>query len=351
MKLEDLLRMTVDRNASDLHLVAGIPPILRIDGKVTRTDLPMLTAKETENYAREFLTGDRHGDFEKARDYDSSFNLSGVARFRLNFHYQRSSPAIAIRVVPYNIPNFDSLGVPRIVLETVEHARGLFLVTGATGSGKSTTLAAVIDHINKNQELRVITIEDPIEFMHSHSKSIIEQREVGIDTRNFLSGLKYALRQDPDVILVGEMRDYETIAIAVTAAETGHLVLATLHTLDAVSTVDRIVDIFPSDQQLQVRSQLAESLIGTCSQMLLPRQGGGRVVATEVLISNPAVRNLVREGETSKIFSQIEIGSRYGMATFDQAIIRLYNEGQISMDTAIRYARDKEHVKQKLFGE
>lgn len=351
MKIDDLLRMAVDRNASDLHLVAGIPPILRIDGKVARTDLPSLSPLEIEFFMKEMISEEKLEEVKRKRDWDSSYNLSGVARFRLNFHYQRSSLAISIRVVPYQIPDFRTLGIPQAVQDMIERDRGLFLVTGATGSGKSTTLAALLDHLNKIREVHIITIEDPIEFMHGHRKAIVEQREVGGDTDSFLTGLKYALRQDPDVILVGEMRDFETIAVAVTAAETGHLVLATLHTLDAVSTADRIVDIFPSAQQSQVRCQLSESLLGMCSQMLLPRQGGGRVVACEVLSSTTAIRNLIREGQTAKILSQIEMGSQQGMVTFDQSILRLHREGTISTDTALAYARDREQMKQKVFGE
>lgn len=351
MKLEDLLRMAVDRDASDIHLVAGIAPMVRINGQIQRSELSLLNADETEEFAKELLTEEEFRFFQKERDYDSSFDISGAARFRVNFHYQHSTIALAIRIIPLEVPEFSQLGLPDVVLDLATRHRGLFLVTGATGSGKSTTLAAIVEHLNKNTDSHIVTVEDPIEFVHIHRKGFVEQREVRKDTKSFLSGLTNALRQDPDVILVGEMRDYETVSVAVTAAETGHLVLATLHTLDSVSTVDRIVDIFPPNQQSQVRIQLAESLLGICSQMLLPRSGGGRVVGCEVLISNPAVRNLIRESDTSKIISQLELGSRFGMVTFDQSLCLLNRDGQISTETALRYARDPEELKKKIFGE
>lgn len=345
MELVDLLRLTIEQKSSDLHIVAGVPPILRIDGDVQRTNHPALMPEDTRRLMYSLLTDAQKARFERENELDFSVSVSGLARFRVNVHMQRGSVAAAIRVIPHEILTFETLGLPPICTELCRRPRGLVLVTGPTGSGKSTTLASMIDKINEERACHIITVEDPIEYLHQHKRSVIEQREIEADTSTFSSALKYALRQDPDVILIGEMRDLETIAAAVTAAETGHLVFATLHTTDAAQTVDRIIDVFPPHQQQQIRMQLSVVLEGIFSQVLLPKASGrGRVLASEVLIGTPAVQSLIREGKTHQLYATMETSTKYGMQTLDRALLHLYKRRLISHETALTKARKKEEL-------
>lgn len=345
MELVELLQMTIKEKASDLLIAAGAPPILRIDGTLVRTRQPDLTPEECRRLIYSVLTEKQKGRFEGEMELDFSLSVTGLSRFRLNVHMQRGSVAAAIRAIAHTIPSIDDLGLPRVVYELSRRPRGLILVTGPTGSGKSTTLATMVDLINGETPCHIITIEDPIEYLHHHKKSVIEQREVEADTKSFASALKYVLRQDPDVIMVGEMRDLETIAAAITAAETGHLVLATLHTTDAAQTVDRMIDVFPPHQQHQIRTQLSATLEGVLSQQLLPKATGrGRCLACEVLIGSPAVQSLVREGKTHQLYATMETSSKYGMQTLDRCLANLYKKGMITYDTALTKARKKEDL-------
>jgi twitching motility protein PilT len=331
-----LLRMSMEKNASDLHITVDSPPVLRIDGNLYFTDQRPLTADETKTLIYSILTDDQKAIFEKDRELDFSFSAPGMDRFRANVHYQKGNVEAAFRRIPQKIPALEELGVPLIAYDLIRKPNGLVLVTGPTGMGKSTTLAAMIDIINSEREEIIICIEDPIEFYQKNKKSIIKQREVYSDTHSFPEALRRALRQDPNVIVVGEMRDLETIATTLTAAETGHLVLATLHTPDAPQTVQRIIDVFPPHQQKQIRVQLADCLQGVLSQLLLPRADkAGRVLATEVMVATPGIRNLIREGEIAQIPSLIQMGAQYGMHTMDKCLKELYKKGIISREVAV----------------
>lgn len=331
MDLLELLSIAVEKKASDLHLTVQSPPVLRIDGELVRLGNTPLTAGDTEKMLQELLNEEQQRRFAVQGELDFSYSLPGRGRFRVNAYRQRGTVAMALRVIPYQVLTLQELGFPPVVASLARQERGLVLVTGPTGSGKSTTLAAMIDLINSEQACHIITLEDPIEYLHRHKLSIINQREVGSDTQSFALALRSALRQDPDVILIGEMRDLETISIALTAAETGHLVLATLHTTDAPQTVDRIVDVFPPYQQQQIRVQLAAVLQGIIAQQLLPRSDRpGRVAALEILVATPAVRNLIREGKTHQLASVIQTGAKYGMQTMEGALRRLADQGIIS---------------------
>ncbi|HEC69821.1 MAG TPA: type IV pilus twitching motility protein PilT [Candidatus Omnitrophica bacterium] len=345
--IKSLLRLTMELNASDLHLTVNSPPILRIDGKLyVRDELEVLDRDRLKNLIYSILTNSQKEKFEKDKELDFSFAPSGLDRFRVNVHYQRGNVEAAFRRVPINIPKLRELGLPQIVEELARRPNGLILITGPTGMGKSTTLAAMIDLINKEREEVIICIEDPIEFIHSNKKSIIKQREVYADTHSFAEALKRALRQDPDVIVVGEMRDLETIATTLTAAETGHLVLATLHTPDAPQTIERIIDVFPPYQQRQVRLQLGNCLQGVISQLLLPHlTGRGRVLATEIMVATPGIRNLIREGEIAQIPTLIQTGAQYGMRTMDKCLKELYTKGLISYESAISKVKNIEEFK------
>jgi len=345
--IKSLLRLTMELNASDLHLTVNSPPILRIDGKLyVRDELEVLDRDRLKNLIYSILTNSQKEKFEKDKELDFSFAPSGLDRFRVNVHYQRGNVEAAFRRVPINIPKLRELGLPQIVEELARRPYGLILITGPTGMGKSTTLAAMIDLINKEREEVIICIEDPIEFIHSNKKSIIKQREVYADTHSFAEALKRALRQDPDVIVVGEMRDLETIATTLTAAETGHLVLATLHTPDAPQTIERIIDVFPPYQQRQVRLQLGNCLQGVISQLLLPHlTGRGRVLATEIMVATPGIRNLIREGEIAQIPTLIQTGAQYGMRTMDKCLKELYTKGLISYESAISKVKNIEEFK------
>lgn len=331
LKLEEILKEAVQKGASDVHLTVGLPPVFRRIGRLEpQRQWPLLTPPITEALARQILE-DRWGEFQNRKELDLAYSLPGLGRFRVNIFYQRGSVGVAIRLLNTKIPTLEELGLPSVVGELADQSHGLVLVTGPTGSGKSTTLAAMIDRINQRRSCHIITLEDPIEYLHQHKKSIVNQREIGSDSPSFASALRAALRQDPDVILVGEMRDLETMATAITAAETGHLVLTTLHTSSAVQSIDRIIDVFPPHQQAQVRIQLADTLVGVITQQLLPRADGqGRVVAVEVLIATPAVRNLIREGKTHQIISVMQTGGRFGMQTMEMALTNLAARGIIN---------------------
>ncbi|MCX7828707.1 MAG: type IV pilus twitching motility protein PilT [Thermanaerothrix sp.] len=351
--LKVLLYEMVKRKASDLHISSSRPPMLRIDGMLIPFDLPDLTPNDVMEYLGDILPPGRHEEFTQKRELDFSFtmvSLDTMPRFRVNCFFEKGNPAIAIRSISTDIRTMDQLKLPREMGQVAEKMRGLFLVTGPTGSGKSTTLAALIQQINMNRSCHIVTVEDPIEYVFRSERAMIHQREVGDDTMSFSEALRRVLRQDPDVIMIGEMRDLETISAAITAAETGHLVLATLHTPDAAQTVDRIVDVFPPYQQQQVRLQLANILIGICSQQLIPLDGGGRVVATELLWATPGVRNCIREGKTSQIKSMMQTGSSIGMHSMDQDLVRLYREGILSREAVEQYCFDPKEVEHLLGG-
>ena len=345
--LAELLELTVKEGASDLHLTVGISPIIKVNGKLVRLEHEILRPEDTEAYAREILQ-DAYEKYDAIGEYDTSYSIHGKGRFRVNIYKQRNSTALAIRVISLDMPTLDSLGYPETLKDICNLKRGLVLVTGPTGSGKSTTLAALINEINSNRESHIITIEDPIEFLHKHNKSIVNQREIGKDTLSDERALKAALREDPDVILIGEMRDLETISTAITAAETGHLVFSTLHTIGAAKTIDRIVDVFPPHQQEQIKIQLASVLQIIISQQLVETVDGDRNAALEIMVATPAIKNLIREGKTHQIESSIQTGSKYGMRTMDMELANLYREGIITQETAMNSAIDREILSRLL---
>ncbi len=345
MDLFDLLVMCIERHASDLHVTENEPPVLRIDGKIRRLALPPITREELKTLIYSVLTNDQLVIFERELELDFALTLPGMERFRVNVHRQRGVVEAAFRCVPMQVPQLENLGLPQVVGELARKPHGLVLVTGPTGMGKSTTLAAMVNLINREREALIISVEDPIEVIYSNERSIIKQREVYADTHSFAAALRHALRQDPDVIVVGEMRDLETIATTLTAAETGHLVLATLHTPDAPQTISRIVDVFPAAQQTQVRMQLADSLQGVVSQLLLPHASGkGRVAATEILVGTPAVRNLIREHDIHQLPTVMQTGNQYGMRTMDASLAELVGKGLITRETAKAKAREIEMI-------
>ncbi len=345
----DLIEKTLDSGASDLHITVGVPPMLRIDGKLTPVGEDRMTVETIKAFCEEVLNPDQFKVLDEKGQYDFAFSLSHRGRFRVNAFKQRGSYAISARVVNVRIPTPSELGLPPALLTMCDKKRGLVLVTGATGSGKSTTLASIINIINQKHSHHIITLEDPIEYLHRHNKSIINQREIGTDSFSFPAALRGALRQDPDVILVGEMRDLETISIAITAAETGHLVLSTLHTIGAVNTIDRIIDVFEPAQQQQVRTQLADVLQCVVSQQLIPRMDGGRVGAFEVMLTNSAVRNNIRDAKTFQIQTVIQTNQKAGMKTMDDALLELYQQEYISKENAVAYAQDREAIRKRLY--
>lgn len=348
--IEEMLKVAKEAGASDLHITVGVPPKMRVNGKLVTTDFPRMLPVDTAALLLEIMNDQQRAKFEEKGEHDMSFSIPNLGRYRVNAYKQRGSVAIALRLVGTQVPSAEELGVPDSVMELYQRKRGLLLVTGPTGSGKSTTLAAIIDKINNNRECNVITLEDPIEYLHQHKKSMVNQREIGLDSHSYASALRAALREDPDVILVGEMRDFETISVAITAAETGHLVLSTLHTIGAASTVDRIIDVFPPHQQQQIRVQFANVLEAIVSQQLIPRKDGeGRVAAFEVLHATHAVRNLIREGKTHQLMSVMQTNRKMGMITMDEAITQLYNTGNISKDLAIQFAQEPDAMANKLF--
>jgi twitching motility protein PilT len=342
----DLLKVMIERGASDLHVTTGSPPRLRIDGKLVPMDHPNLTPPETKSLCYSILTDSQKHRFEENNELDFSFGVKGLSRFRGNVFMQRGAVAAAFRTIPFEIKTFNDLGLPEIVNDLVKKPRGLILVTGATGSGKSTTLAAMIDKINSERYDHIITVEDPIEYLHGHKKSLINQREVTSDTASFKTALRYILRQDPDVVLIGEMRDLETIEAALTVAETGHLTFATLHTNSAVQTINRIIDVFPPHQQEQIRVQLSFVLEGIIAQQLIPRKNGqGRVLASELLVPNPAIRNLIREDKIHQLYSMMQTGqAKFGMQTMNQSLVMLYSKGLLSYEDAVARSSVPEEI-------
>jgi twitching motility protein PilT len=346
----DILLETLDRRASDLHITAGAPPMVRVRGRLTAIeDSPVLTPTDTREIVYSILTNDQRQRLETNLQIDFAYTIPGRARFRVNAYFQRAALGAAFRLIPFEITPLEQLGLPTVVADFAKRPRGIILVTGPTGSGKSTTLASIVDVINSTREEHIMTIEDPIEFLHRHKKCIVNQRELGSDAQSFSLALKAALRQDPDVILVGEMRDMETIATAITAAETGHLVFATLHTQDAPQTIDRIIDVFPSEQQGQIRVQLAVALQGVVTQQLLPTaDGSGRCCACEVMIPTPAVRNLIREGKTHQLYSVIQTGGQVGMQTMDASLAGLVRKGTITRQLAEERSSTPEELRRLL---
>lgn len=345
--IDEVLTKLGEMDGSDLHITVGVPPTIRLHGHLTPLEgYETLVADDTRDLLMPIMNDDQRKRLDDTWECDFSYTVPTVARFRVNIYFQKNSMAAAFRIIPIKIKTIEELNLPPVLREIAHKTRGFVVVTGPTGSGKSTTLAAMINEINSTRNEHIMSIEDPIEFLHNHNQSLINQREVGFDTKSFQNALKYVLRQDPDIILVGEMRDLETISAALTAAETGHLVFATLHTQDAPQTIDRIIDVFPPHQQEQVRIQLAGALQGVVAQQLLPtKDGDGRVCALEILAPTPAVRNLIREGKTHQIYSIIQTGQKYGMQTMDAAIADLYNRGKISNDVAMSKAHDVENLK------
>jgi twitching motility protein PilT len=329
-----LLRFAVASKASDLHLSAGESPMLRIHGEMVRVDVPPLTREEAHRLIFDIMNDGQRRTYQEKLEADFAFALDDTLRFRVNAFVQNRGEGAVLRTIPTKIPKFDELGLPQVLRNLCEEEKGLVLVTGPTGSGKSTTLAAMIDLINETTSGHILTLEDPIEFVHQSKKSLVNQREVGTQTHSFNNALRSALREDPDVILVGELRDLETISLALTAAETGHLVFGTVHTSSAPKTVDRLIDVFPSVQQAQVRTMLSESLLGVCTQMLLPKIGGGRAAALELLVATPAVRNLIREGKTHQIPSAMQVGGKVGMQTMEAAVMDLIQKKLVSVEDA-----------------
>ncbi len=350
VNLHQLLRAMIEKGASDMHITTGAPPLLRIDGQVVPLKLEALSPIDTKQICYSILTEEQKIEFEKRKELDLSFGVKNLSRYRANIFMQRGAVSGAFRAIPFKILSFDELGLPPVVTELTEKPRGLILVTGPTGSGKSTTLASIIDKINSEKRMHIMTIEDPIEYLHPHKRSIVNQREIGADTYTFKDALKYVLRQDPDVVLVGEMRDLETIEAALTIAETGHLVFATLHTNSAVQSINRVIDVFPPHQQAQVRAQLSFVLEGVLSQLLLPRTGtSGRVLSMEVMVPNAAIRNLIREDKVHQIYSQMQVGQgKHGMQTMNQSLFSLYARRLISLQEALGRSNDQDELRMMI---
>ena len=347
VNLHQLLKAMVEKGASDMHITAGAPPLLRIDGEVIPLKLPPLTPIDTKHLAYSIMTEEQKITFEKDSELDLSFGVKNLSRFRGNIYLQRGAVAAAIRTIPFKILSYEELGLPQVIADIANKPNGLVLVTGPTGSGKSTTLASIIDKINSEQRVHILTIEDPIEYLHPHKMAVVNQREIGADTASFKGALKYVLRQDPDVVLVGEMRDLETIEAALTIAETGHLVFATLHTNSAVSTINRIVDVFPPHQQDQIRNKLSFVLQGVVTQQLMPRAGQpGRCLAMEVLVPNAAIRNLIRENKIHQIYGSMQVGQdKHGMMTLNQSLMNLYLRRFISLEQALSQSNEADELK------
>lgn len=348
--IDDILRMALDRKASDIHFTAGLPPMVRLDGEVQPLPYVPLTPQDTKRLIFDTLTDEQVEKVEDTHELDFGYGVKGLARFRFNVYMQRGSYAAALRAIPTKIPPFEELGLPSVIRELSKRSSGLVLVTGPTGSGKSTTIASMIDDINTNRSGHIMTIEDPIEYLHNHKKCMINQRELHSDTYSFHNSLRAVLREDPDIILVGELRDLETIEAALTLAETGHLVFGTLHTRNAPSTVDRIIDVFPSDQQDQIRVLLGNTLEAVISQQLLPRLGGGRKASLEIMVGTPAIKNLIREGKTHQMYSVIETSSNLGMQTMDRSLAELVKNGFCSLEECLMRAVDKETMSRLVKG-
>lgn len=349
MNIDQIVEEGLKRVASDIHLTVGIPPNLRVNGSLVHLGDVPLTPADTERLVRSSLSDKQFEVLKDKGEIDFSYASPGKGRFRVNAYLQRGSFGMALRIIPLEIPTMQQLGLPTVISDLTRLPRGLILVTGPTGSGKSTTLATMIDQINRERNVHILTLEDPIEYLHRHQKSIVNQREIGSDSQSFSNALRGALRQDPDVILVGEMRDLDTISIAITAAETGHLVLSTLHTLGAAKTIDRIIDVFPPYQQQQVRVQLASVIQAVISQQLLPKADGkGRVAAHEIMIATPAIRNLIREDKIHQIDTSIQTGGKFRMQTMDSSLVDLYNRGLIRKDIALTQAVNQEEIKKYI---
>jgi twitching motility protein PilT len=343
--LDDLLTFAVKNNASDLHLSAGLPPMIRVDGEVKRINLPALEHKEVHRLIYDIMQDNSRKEYDETLECDFSFAVPKLARFRVNAFKQDRGAGAVFRTIPTKVFTLEDLNCPAVFRDIIQVPRGLILVTGPTGSGKSTTLAAMIDHKNKNEYGHILTIEDPIEFVHESNKCLINQREVHRDTKSFNNALRSALREDPDIILVGELRDLETIRLALTASETGHLVFGTLHTSSAPKTIDRVIDVFPAGEKALVRSMLSESLRAVISQTLLKKTGGGRAAAYEIMIGTPAVRNLIREDKVAQMYSAIQTGSSFGMQTLDQHLVQLVKAGLISRQDAMSKAKSPEQFR------
>ena len=347
--IEEIMRTAKEAGASDVHITVGIPPKMRVNGNLIAMNYSKMMPADTLEVLLEIMTATQRERFEERGEYDMSFSIPELGRYRVNAYKQRGSVALALRLVGTQVPSPESLGVPESVINLYERKRGLILVTGPTGSGKSSTLAAIIDKINNNRDAHVITLEDPIEYLHQHKVAMVNQREIGLDSQSYANALRAALREDPDVILVGEMRDFETISVAITAAETGHLVLSTLHTIGAASTVDRVIDVFPPHQQQQIRVQFANVLEAVISQQLIPTMDGrGRVAAFEVMHANHAVRNLIREGKSHQLVSVMQTNRKMGMITMDESITQLFYEGKIDREMAIQFAQDPDGMQNKI---
>jgi twitching motility protein PilT len=348
--IRELLEELVRRQGSDVHITVGQPPKLRVDGELRDSEIwpTALAPKETNTLAYSLLTEKQKRSFEVEDELDFSFGIARLSRFRANVFRQRGAIALAIRQIPFEIRSFEGLGIPPVVAGFADRVNGMVLVTGSTGSGKSTTLAALIDKINRERRCHILTIEDPIEFIHSHRMSMVNQREVGSDTKTFATALKYALRQDPDVVLIGEMRDPETIGAAITMAETGHLVFATLHSNSAAESINRMIDVFPHGQQPQIRTQLAAVLEGIVTQQLVPKKAGGRALAVEVLVVTPAVRALIRDDKTHQIYSAMQAGNKHGMQTMNQSLFSNYLNSAITKDAMLNHSEDPSELERML---
>lgn len=342
--LRELLEQMVKMGASDLHLTVGAPPVVRVDGKLQRLNFDFLTGEQTKKLSYSMLNEKQKLKFEQNSELDFSFGIEKMSRFRCNLFMQRGNVAVALRQIPYEIRSFEELGLPKVVADFAKLPRGLVLVAGPTGSGKSTTLASIIDKINKERPVHIITVEDPIEYLHRHQAALINQREVYSDTNSFAVALKYALREDPDVVLVGEMRDLETIEAALSISETGHLAFATLHTNSAAESINRIVDSFPSNQQEQIRVSLSFSLQAIISQTLIAKIGGGRVMALEIMICTPAIRALIRDDKIHQMYSMMQSGQKYGMKTMNQSLAELYLAGKISLNDGMNYSQNPQEL-------
>ncbi|MBI4335382.1 MAG: type IV pilus twitching motility protein PilT [Candidatus Omnitrophica bacterium] len=346
LRIEDLLKHMVERGASDLHICVGIPPELRIDGDLVHTDFEVVTPETSGNLVRSLLTKEQQEVFDREMELDFSYSIRGLSRFRINVYRQRGAAGLVARGIPYDVPPMEGLGIPDIIKEFSERQNGLFIVTGPVGAGKSTTLAAMIEYINNSRRSRIITVEDPIEYLFKHKKSTIDQREVGADTTSFRNALRHVFRQDPNIIFIGEMRDLDSMHIALTLAETGHLILTTLHTADTTHSISRIVDIFPPHQQNQVRLQLSMVLVGVISQKLIRRAQDkpGRVLATEVMNVTSSIRNLIRENDLPQIYSTIQTGKKYGMHTMNQSLVDLYRKSEITYERALQNSNNQEEL-------
>jgi twitching motility protein PilT len=346
--LRELLEMMTKRNASDLHLTVGSPPQLRVDGKLVKADVDVLTPEDTKKLAYSIMNEKQKQKFEEKSELDLSFGIENLSRFRCNVFMQRGNVAVALRQIPFRIPGFEELGIPKVVSELADLPRGLVLITGPTGSGKSTTLAALINKINQERHCHILTVEDPIEYLHRHISCLINQREVYSDTQSFANALKYALREDPDVVLVGEMRDLETMEATLNISETGHLAFATLHTNSCAESINRIIDVFPTNQQEQVRVTVSFVLQAVVSQQLIPKIGGGRVLALEVMICTPAIRALIRDDKIHQIYSLMQAGQKYGMRTMNQSLAELYLKHKITLGDAMGRSSNMQELNELL---